>query len=382
MTISIINPVQATYIFIAIFIIAILFSSRKKNPERFFPVSTTNELKGVAILLVVFGHIGYFLISGNLFLFPMSTISGVGVDLFLFLSGYGLVVSALKNSRTVWEFYKTRLTKLLVPLWLVLGSLFLLDFFVLNKAYPASYIVSSFLGFFPTADLYADIDSPLWYLTLILFYYLIFPLVLIKKRPWVSAIIIFLLSYLMLALKFGPIAEVQSFYAMHWWAFPIGALLGDLFREGHGLQKIFTRAFFKINNEYRFRIIKTIGYCALVLFLLLAIAYTSYYSGVGKSANIRQLISIITALSFVFLFLMKNVRIRLFNLFGLYSYEIYLLHWPILYRYDIFFKILPAWLAMIFYLILFVFLGWLLKKATEKILSGFLSPKAVRAEPI
>jgi peptidoglycan/LPS O-acetylase OafA/YrhL len=157
--------------------------------------------------------------------------------------------------------------------------------------------------------------------------------------------------------------------------------LGDLLREGHGLQKIFTRAFFKINNEHRLRIIKTVGYYALVLILLLAIAYTSYYSGVGKSVNIRQLISIITALSFVFLFLTKNVRIKIFNLFGLYSYEIYLLHWPILYKYDIFFKFFPGWLAMVLYLILFVLLGWLLKKATEKILGNFLSPKAVRTEP-
>jgi peptidoglycan/LPS O-acetylase OafA/YrhL len=245
-----------------------------------------------------------------------------------------------------------------------------------------SYIISSFFGFFPTANLYADIDSPLWYFTLILFYYIIFPLVFIKKRPWVSAIIIFVASYLILALNLRPIAGAQNFYEMHWWAFPIGVLLGELLREGHGLQKIVSRIFFKINHEYNLRIFKIIGYYALVLLLLFIIAYTSYYSGVGKSVNIRQLISIITTLSFVSLFLMKNVRIKMFNLFGLYSYEIYLLHWPILYRYDIFFKFLPASLAMVLYLILFICLGWLFKKATEKILSRFLSPKAVQSEPV
>jgi len=96
MKILIDNPITGTYIFIVIFVFAILLSLRKKKSEGFFPISITNELKGVAILTVIFGHIGYFLVSDNRFLFPLSTISGVGVDLLLFLSGYGFVVSAIK----------------------------------------------------------------------------------------------------------------------------------------------------------------------------------------------------------------------------------------------------------------------------------------------
>ena len=129
MIISIINPIQATYIFIAIFSVAILFSLRSKKNHDFFPIETTNELKGLAILLVIFGHIGYFLVDDHSFLFPLSTIAGVGVDIFLFLSGYGLVVSALKKTLTIFQFYKTRLIKLLIPLWITLGTFFLLDFF-------------------------------------------------------------------------------------------------------------------------------------------------------------------------------------------------------------------------------------------------------------
>jgi peptidoglycan/LPS O-acetylase OafA/YrhL len=368
MTLSIINPVQQTYIFIAILVLAILLSLRKKKSEELFPVSTTNELKGLAILTVLFGHIGYFLISGNLFLFPLSTISGVGVDLFLFLSGYGLTVSALKKSRTIGNFYKDRLLKLLVPFWIVLIIFFLLDFFVLNKAYSLSYIVSSFLGFFSTANMQNDINSPLWYFTFILFYYLIFPLVFSKKRPWISAIIIYLISYVLLASNFGFISGVSYFYGTHYWAFPIGILIGGLMHNAKTLPRLAAQALAKIKTNKLLSLLKNIGYWILILALIFIIAYNSY-SGMGRDSGHEQLVSIISTLSFVLLFLLKNREIRLFNLLGLYSYEIYLLHWPILSRYDIFFKSLPGCLAMTLYLILFIFLGWLLKKASEKILN-------------
>jgi peptidoglycan/LPS O-acetylase OafA/YrhL len=375
MKILIDNPITGTYIFIAIFVFAILLSLRKKKSEGFFPISITNELKGVAILTVIFGHIGYFLVSDNRFLFPLSTISGVGVDLFLFLSGYGLVVSAIKKSRSVAKFYKDRLLKLLIPFWLILSTFFLLDFFVLSKGYSISYIMSSFLGFFPTADMYSDINSPLWYFTLILFYYFIFPLVFIKKRPWVSAILIYVISFLALNISF--IGGVRYFYEIHSWAFPIGVLFGGLICSESGLilKKLATDTIAKINFHRWSKVFKSIASYLLIVIFGLVIVYGFYHSGAGKSININQLISIIVTLSFVGVFLLKKNEIKLFSLLGIYSYEIYLLHWPILYRYDVFFKFLPNWLAVSLYLILFIALGWLLKKVSERMSSVFLKEK-------
>jgi peptidoglycan/LPS O-acetylase OafA/YrhL len=365
--------VQATCIFIAILAVVVLLSFRKKNSDDFFPLSTTNELKGLAILLVIFGHIGYFLVSGNLFLFPISNISGVGVDLFLFLSGYGLVVSALKKPRTIGKFYNDRLLKLLVPFWLVLILLFLADFFILNKTYSLIYMASSFLGFFPTANLYADIDSPLWYFTLILFYYLIFPLVFIKKRPWVSAIIIYAVSALII-FNVGFIGGVRYFYDVHSWAFPIGMVIGWGLVGSRISQRSISATADK-DSAGEPKALKNIGHYALIAILVSVIAYTSYHSGVGKGANIEQFVSLITVSAFVVLFLAKRMEIRLFSLFGLYSYEIYLLHWPILYRYDIFFRFFPGWLSMVLYLALFIGLGWALKTFSGKILSTISKEK-------
>ena len=114
------NPVEATNIFIAILVFALIVSIRKQKTKEFFSLSTTQELKGFAILAVVLSHVGYFLVEDHRFLFPLSTIAGVGVDLFLILSGYGLVLSGLKKDLSIGQFYKQRLIRLFVPMWIIL----------------------------------------------------------------------------------------------------------------------------------------------------------------------------------------------------------------------------------------------------------------------
>ena len=87
----------STYVVIA-FAILVLFTTLKQSTHSdVFPVSVTNELKGLGILTVVFAHFAYMKVTNADFLFPLSIIAGVGVDLFLFMSGFGLTVGMLKN---------------------------------------------------------------------------------------------------------------------------------------------------------------------------------------------------------------------------------------------------------------------------------------------
>jgi peptidoglycan/LPS O-acetylase OafA/YrhL len=97
MQIEIINASTQNIIFITLFLAVLLRSVKKIQTNHSFTPSTTEELKGIGILAVVFSHIGYFLVNDHRFLFPLSTIAGVGVNLFLFLSGMGLTFSSIKN---------------------------------------------------------------------------------------------------------------------------------------------------------------------------------------------------------------------------------------------------------------------------------------------
>jgi hypothetical protein len=104
MLISVTNPVQATWIFSIILFIALLVSIKPRKIAEWFPASLTTELKGMAILMIVLSHIGYFLVTDTRFLWPLSIMAGVGVNLFLFLSGFGLTASQMKKDLSVRAF--------------------------------------------------------------------------------------------------------------------------------------------------------------------------------------------------------------------------------------------------------------------------------------
>lgn len=342
MLIKIADPTNQTVLFLIIFVGLLLVSIKRNKDQAFFSKEVTNQLKGFAIFTVVFSHIGYFLSSDNRFLYPLSIAGGVGVNLFLFLSGFGLTLSHLKSPLPTLSFYKKRLVKLFIPLWVVLSILLIADFLLFKRTYSLSEIINSFLGFYPRADLWQNLDSPLWYFSIILFYYLLFPLLFIKKFPFVSPFLILLTSLLVLNLPLFVNIDVLKLYKLHYLAFPIGMLFALT------AQKI------KINLSAFLKILILLIFIPIVL-------YTSIHSGVGQNIQIEQGISLITTISLVITFLFSGVKFNLLSIFGVYSYEIYLLHWPILSRYNLFLS-LPPFLMVIANIVLVFIFSFLLQK--------------------
>ncbi len=346
MQINFSNPEQQTLFFTIVFLLTLILTIKKK-PGDFFGLSQTNELKGFAMLAIIFSHIGYFLVTGQKFLYPLSILAGVGVNLFLFLSGYGLTFSSIKNPQGIISFYKRRLEKLLIPFWITLLIFFLLDLFLLNRSYDLKYILQSFFGFFPRADLFIDLDSPLWYFTAILFYYLIFPLIFIKRFPFISAILIYILSLELLNINLPINKDVITIYKLHTIAFPLGMIAAYLFLKFHRIEYIS-----KLKIKWVFLPI------LIIIFL-----YYSIHSGVGEKPIVEQSISALVLVCILFIFILKNFKFSFLEFFGLYSYEIYLIHWPILSRFDIFYKYLPPFLATYFYLGFFLVIAFVLTKS-------------------
>lgn len=363
MQINVINPQIQTVIFSALFFLAIIFSARKIKKEYSFDVSLTGELKGFAILVILFSHIGYFLSKDTQFLFPLSILAGVGVNLFLFLSGFGLTSSSLKSPVSALDFYKKRLTKLFVPMWIVIGVFFVADAFIPQRTYTLSNIFQSFLGWFPRGDLWLDLNSPLWYFTLIFFYYLIFPLLFFKRLPWFSVLFVFLAGILVVRLPLPVVLDTLNLYKLHTLAFPLGMLFAVTLNNNK-VQSFFGNLSTRLNLN---KLIRQGVYFLLMVFLFTVFVYTAYYSGVGQGLRTEQTISLVTMFSLVFIFLMKKWSFWLFSLFGIYSFEIYLIHWPILSRYDILFKNLPGFLAVLLYLLIFIALGFFLQRLTKTI---------------
>lgn len=353
MIVSINNAIQQTAIFTVVLAVVFLFFSRRRSITEWFPSSLTVELKGLAILMIVLSHIGYFLVNDHEFLWPLSIMAGVGVNLFLFLSGYGLTASQLKTDLAPGQFYKRRLPKLFLPFWLMFIVLLVLDFFVLRIDYSWQFISQAAVGIFTQADVYGDFNSPLWYFTLIFGYYLVYPLVFLKKWPWLSAIILYLLGYFFVYFKPEFFSGVFHLHKIHLVAFPSGVLVA------WAISKLPSADVLVKWSRGRLAVVY---YLALAAFLALALYFIAN-PALGTKQEEWASLAVVMALALVFM--LKKIEFRLFYWLGLYSYEIYLWHWPIMYRYDFLYRFVPAWLATLLYLAFFVGLALLAAKLTD-----------------
>jgi len=347
------NPMLETIIFVAIVSACLyLFGSKKKESALDRP--STLSLKGVAILAIVFAHIGYFLVADHRFLFPLSTLAGVGVDMFLLLSGFGLTMSSLSRDRPTMDFYARHLKKLYLPLWIVLLTFFLTDFFLLGHSYDAGYIGSAFLGFFPSANLWTDVNSPLWFFTFILWFYLLFPLVFSKHHPSFSAAALAALSYIAVLFAAPLVPGVAHLYALHTFAFPLGILLASWFFTHEGRISDALASF-----DTRIRMLALAG-------LVGAIWSFAVYSTVGTPSE--QYGNLGLLLLILLFFALQRSSSRLLMLLGAYSYELYLMHWPLMSRYDILYAHLPAALATALYIAALLVLAYGLRLLETKLL--------------
>ncbi len=348
MLIEIADVVIQTQFFIALFLVILLASFRGFAKDGFFSFEESEQIKGLAILAIFFAHLGYSLAADQRYLFPLSVLGGVGVNIFLILSGYGLTVSQLGQPLSRLQFYKKRLPRLFVPMWVVLVLLLLADELILKRGFPLPEIGFAAIGLFPRADLFTSINSPLWYFSLILFYYLIFPLIFVKKYPWLSVVGLVVVTYLILSLSIPIHADTLILYKLHSLAFPLGVLL----------------AIIKCRIDFRFPIFFRM---LLSVLLIGVIAYTALESGVGKGLRIEQGVSLVTATSIIGLFVISRIRFGLLTVFGRYSYEVYLIHWPLVSLYLAFlYQIMPPFLATGVSLAITLFLAWSLA-AGEKI---------------
>ena len=361
---------QTNLIVIAVLIAVVLFTFRRSKHTDLFPVSVTQELKGLGILTVVFAHFAYMLVTNADFLFPLSIIAGVGVDLFLFMSGYGLTVGMLKKPLPILEFYKRRVIKIFIPFWVAIILIFAANAIFLDIHYSVPYMIQSLLGWFPTAEGFDDVNSPFWYITWMMMFYVLFPLVFSTKRPWLSAIILAVIATLIGV--YNPLNMGDNWlHRLHTVAFSLGIVFAWVLFETKDKENKFVAHLKEFRNKA-----KIMPYVIIAL-MLGVVVYMSLHTTanhwptltaiLGKGYFVDQLTSIILMFAFIVIFSLKKFDNKFLSIYGLYSFEVYLIHWPLIGRYDIFFDYLPSWAAVIAWLVTFIVVSWLLQKITTPI---------------
>jgi peptidoglycan/LPS O-acetylase OafA/YrhL len=201
-----------------------------------------------------------------------------------------------------------------------------------------------------------------------LMFYALFPLLFNAERPWLTAIILAVIANLIVIIDPFKLQDTWL-HRLHTNAFSLGMVLAWLLSSKRNLVTKFTA----LRNESD-GIARTVIISVMVLFAGYMMVYNSsndwpilsqLLSNLGiKGYFIDQITSLLAMLALIVAFSLKKLDNKFLYLFGVYSYETYLVHWPLMSRYDVFFHNLPAWLAVFLWLLTFLGIGWLLQKIT------------------
>ena len=182
----------------------------------------TNVLKGIALLLLLVHHLFYIkngLYNDILIANDHYLVHSIGiwcklcVAIFVFLSGYGLTIGALKSSgiSNIKQFYWHRFSKLLLNYWFIWLCFVPISILVFDRTLVNAYgshivpkLVLDFFGLINCLGIYGY-NATWWFYSCIIVLYLIFPMLykLMKYNPW-------MLLPLSFAIYFLPIPSTTS----------------------------------------------------------------------------------------------------------------------------------------------------------------------------
>lgn len=179
---------------------------------------TTTNLKGLAILIVMIGHLVG--IHRTTIDFDFRYFAAFAVSIFLILSGYGLSISNLNNGLT--DFIKKRMLGVMLPY--ALATVFVSIAYGLLFTDPLRVIKTiSLLN--PTNP----IDKTLWFVYFIFLWYAIFFVVysLIKSRNGRVLTIVLISAIVYIIHPFRHFSQLNYQFTLHAFSFAVGIIIAE-----------------------------------------------------------------------------------------------------------------------------------------------------------
>ncbi|NJL57889.1 acyltransferase [bacterium] len=190
--------------------------------------------KGFAILSIVIFHYCQPYASGIWAKAIM--LGGTGVHLFLFLSGFGLGLSS--QTVEVCSFYKKRFAKILLPYYLTVITLYLLNPFYLFYEGNSIYALGGHLLLYKMFDeeIITSFGYHFWFISTIVQFYIVFPSIVGLKKK--SELRCFIAASLFISLVYWIVVNIfslsdrrvfTSFFFYYLWEFCLGVAAADLY---------------------------------------------------------------------------------------------------------------------------------------------------------
>ncbi|QLY60238.1 acyltransferase family protein [Citrobacter freundii] len=282
-----------------------------KLKDVIFDRDHTNAIKGVAILLVLLGHIGFIPHAG-----------AYGVVLFLMLSGFGLVQSYSRSGLD--NFFSKRLAKVIIP-YAVITVIWLISFghqYIVDADYYK--LVMLVLGL----DLSAPLDPSMWYIPFLIIWYFAFYLIFSGKIS-IQTKTFFLFLFSIFMYRNAGLFPMPVGAALYVTAFPIGVAIG---------------AVYNVVKEYSIdRMYLFFGCVILSATSLVAAIY--FYGRISLSVfdySATNIACAFLAIGITSMLRVLRLKLVVFDFFGKISYEMYLLEYMFLMKCLWVLMLLPA----------------------------------------
>ncbi len=333
-----------------------------------FSLDSTLILKGLAIILLLLGHVSQHCATGSEAL-PFRVTGNAAVIIFLFVSGIGLAKKYQLHADSL--FWIKRIKRLATPVWLSLALVVPLNLLLIGHTDPPGQLVLNFFGIFWTNFP----NSPCWFITYIIFLYTVyFIAALLPVNKMVKIAVLFMLPFwaAWLVVETGTIDHF-TLWPEYSLIFPAGVVCG---LNAHHLKKI---------NDKLFAI-SPIFFIVCMLILLglywtgIAIYRISHL--VSFELYTQLVFALVNPVSFILFLILcvgwmetKGMKSTMLQFFGKYSFELYLLHFPFMANYDFFIFRRPLIFFFFVYTVFVLFLSILLQRAAD-FLNGFIYSKA------
>lgn len=176
-------------------------------------------LKGIAILIIMLGHLVNF--NKSNLPYDLRFFAAFSVSIFLILSGYGLTLSSKVHG--LHDFFRKRLISVILPYALATICVSIWLGQIINS--PVEVIKNITL-----TEPSNPIDPTMWFIYYIVFWYIIFFIIHILFKNALIRIAIFLcISYVIKNYQLIPQFELLQFpFQLHAFSFTVGVIIGEI----------------------------------------------------------------------------------------------------------------------------------------------------------
>lgn len=333
------HPSRNNLIILLIFVVISLLTLRNSR-GKLLDIDQTNQLRGIAILLVITGHLWVHVSAHR----GVPVLGDYAVSFFMFLSGYGLFTSYKNRDFKLSVFLKKRLLKLYFPYFIATVLILFLDHFFLIRNYSVFDIILTFAGINISTEI-RHLDYARWFITLLLTYYVVFALIkALRVHARVELTFLFLAGAMLILLRLVHLSPFSKTHQIM--AFPLGCLVSYHYC---GIRNVVMA----INKQ---------TFIALLVLCTLVVIVSGYGFLYLDNPYIKLVANNFLVFWFLFaIILALNANSRVggsvfLGYMGSISYELYLLHGPLLIKYNPILKLMRSEIIVVSYFVWFAVL--------------------------